>query len=157
MFLRSVAIENFRAVTSVRFELDRSTTVLIGENGSGKTSIFDALAACLGVRDDDSGVCFEQPDFRPLTDVPAPIRIVLTFVEAEPGEWDAALREMLGATVVPAEEGRLAIHWQTRAVWNPDTGAAEVTGAFLDAKGEVIDEGCVPERVAELRNAHSHR
>ena len=138
MFLRSIAIENFRAVTRVRFDLDPDTTILIGENGSGKTSIFDALAACLGIRDDAAPV-FLRSDFRPPSGGASPIRVDLTFEETEPGEWDPELRRLLGPVIVPADGARAAIHWRTRAVWNPNAEGAEVTCAFLDAGGEVIE------------------
>lgn len=39
----SVSIENFRCIRHAKISFDRSITVLIGKNGSGKTSILDAI------------------------------------------------------------------------------------------------------------------
>ncbi len=41
MILRTFRIENFRGITKLELELDR-TTVLIGENNTGKTSVLEA-------------------------------------------------------------------------------------------------------------------
>ncbi len=46
MFLIKVAIENFRGLKSLTLFLDK-TTVLIGENNCGKTSILEAIRLCL--------------------------------------------------------------------------------------------------------------
>src|SRR6266853_1433924 len=44
-------IENFKkfAKTDKPFELHRQFTLLVGDNGSGKTSVLDALAVALGL------------------------------------------------------------------------------------------------------------
>lgn len=42
-----LTLENFRNYENLTIELGRSITLLIGENGAGKTSILDALAALL--------------------------------------------------------------------------------------------------------------
>ncbi len=44
MKLKSVKIENFRAIKMLELELHPQLTVLVGENGAGKTSVLDALA-----------------------------------------------------------------------------------------------------------------
>ena len=46
MKLIRLDIENFRGIKALSVPLD-DTTVLIGENNSGKSSILDALRACL--------------------------------------------------------------------------------------------------------------
>lgn len=49
MKLRRLEIENFRGITSLDLEL-KGTTVLIGEDNTGKTAVLDALRFAL--RDD---------------------------------------------------------------------------------------------------------
>ena len=44
---QSVKIENFRCIRRANIDLDGRITVLIGKNGSGKTSILDAIASAL--------------------------------------------------------------------------------------------------------------
>ncbi|MCH5372643.1 MAG: DUF2813 domain-containing protein, partial [Planctomycetes bacterium] len=81
MLLRRIQIENFRGIArgEVNFGF---TTILIGENGVGKSAILDALALCLdaGV---GGGFAFGPHDVRRTqTAKSLPIRIVLTFVKA---------------------------------------------------------------------------
>jgi predicted ATP-binding protein involved in virulence len=47
--LNHVELQNFRGVEELKLEFDPKLTVLIGENGSGKTTILDALASLLQV------------------------------------------------------------------------------------------------------------
>ena len=48
MKLKSVTIENFRAIEHIHLPLHQQLTVLVGENGTGKTSILDAISLVLG-------------------------------------------------------------------------------------------------------------
>ena len=48
MKLRSVEIENFRAIKQLKLSLDESLTVFHGDNAHGKTSALAAIAAALG-------------------------------------------------------------------------------------------------------------
>ena len=48
MKLRSVEIENFRAIKQLKLSLDDSLTVFHGDNAHGKTSVLAAIAAALG-------------------------------------------------------------------------------------------------------------
>ena len=48
MKLKSVEIENYRAIEKLKLPLDPSLTVLHGENGYGKTSVLSAIAVGLG-------------------------------------------------------------------------------------------------------------
>ena len=48
MKLKSVTIENYRAIENLELSLDQSLTVLHGANGHGKTSVLSAIAVGLG-------------------------------------------------------------------------------------------------------------
>jgi len=48
MKLKSITIENFRAIEHIHLPLHQQLTVLVGENGTGKTSILDAISLVLG-------------------------------------------------------------------------------------------------------------
>jgi predicted ATP-binding protein involved in virulence len=42
--VRSINIENFRCINQAEIEFDPNITILVGRNGSGKTSVLDAIA-----------------------------------------------------------------------------------------------------------------
>jgi predicted ATP-binding protein involved in virulence len=44
-----IELNSFRGIDKMKLDFDKKLTVLIGENGSGKTSILDALASLLQV------------------------------------------------------------------------------------------------------------
>jgi len=91
MLLRSVRLENFRAVKSAKISFDR-TTVLIGENDCGRSSVMEAIAIALGWKSTDGGFSFRPFHFhRPLgeaSSVTPSISIALEFGESAPGEWN---------------------------------------------------------------------
>jgi len=58
VFLRSLEVENFKGIVSGRLDLD-DTTVLIGENDCGRSSLLSALAVVLASGDGD------RPTVRP--------------------------------------------------------------------------------------------
>lgn len=48
MKLQNLKIEGFRGIESLELTFDERLTVLVGENGAGKTTVLDALAILLG-------------------------------------------------------------------------------------------------------------
>ncbi|MYA90377.1 MAG: ATP-binding protein, partial [Synechococcus sp. SB0663_bin_10] len=48
MKLRRVSLENFRGKQATELKLGSRLTLLMGENGSGKTTYLDAVAIALG-------------------------------------------------------------------------------------------------------------
>ena len=92
MKLRRLEIENFRGITKLDLGIG-DTTVLIGENNTGKTAVLDALKFALRSIKTRRGCSFEEYDFHLPTsnsepsDAPA-ISIRLTFKEDTPGDWD---------------------------------------------------------------------
>ncbi len=92
MKLRRLEIENFRGITKLDLEIG-DTTVLIGENNTGKTAILDALKFALRIIKSRRGCAFEEYDFHLPTpnsepsDAPA-ISIRLTFKEDQPDDWE---------------------------------------------------------------------
>ena len=79
MKLKSVEIENYRAIEHLRLPLDPSLTVLHGDNTCGKTSVLSAIAVGLGVvptlLPDVSGTGFLKKDRRRLAPF---VRVALT-------------------------------------------------------------------------------
>lgn len=48
MYLAKLRIENYRAIRNATLSCENGITVMIGENGCGKSSVLNALEACLG-------------------------------------------------------------------------------------------------------------
>ena len=98
MLLRSVRVENFRAVKSARITFD-PTTVLIGENDCGRSSVMEAVALALGWNAGEGEFLFQT--FHVHRTVPAEssaapsILIALEFRESIEGEWDGQDFEVL--------------------------------------------------------------
>jgi len=95
MRITSVRIENFRGLKELELGFDE-TTVLIGENNSGKTSVLDALKLCLRDLGPRRRVVFDSFDFHLKDDAAEPhsadpIKIEIRFSEGSEGEWDSPL------------------------------------------------------------------
>lgn len=108
MFLRSLEIRNFRSIRRGRLDFD-DTTVLIGENDSGKSSLFDALGLALGPAEDPPR--FEAHHFHrnggePSAPPVGPIQIRLVFEERQAGEWDGIDRGELNPLLEPRARRR---------------------------------------------------
>ena len=93
MYLESLSIRNFRGIRKARVNFDK-TTVIIGENDSGKSSLLDALGRVL--LPTTAGVPLFEPQHFYRESLAAsgrpagPIQLELTFRENRSGEWDAA-------------------------------------------------------------------
>ncbi|MCI9597058.1 MAG: AAA family ATPase [Firmicutes bacterium] len=48
MYLSNIHIENFKGIKNADFEFDRRVNIVIGNNGTGKTSILEAISVALG-------------------------------------------------------------------------------------------------------------
>lgn len=92
MKLRHIHIENFRGITNLDLPVG-DTTVLIGENNTGKTAVLDALRFALREIRSRKGCAFDSYDFHLPTPTSDPatspaISIRLIFREDSPGDWD---------------------------------------------------------------------
>jgi putative ATP-dependent endonuclease of OLD family len=144
MLLRSVRLENFRAVKSAKLSLD-ATTVLIGENDCGRTSILEAVALALGWQSGDCEFHF-QPAHFPLTHARGSetdtshraatvrervhISITLEFRETTAGEWDAGAFDLLRTSLPGAA--------RERSFWFEVTHDGETRWLFRSAHGKPL-------------------
>ena len=95
MIIKSISLDNFRSKSHLQLELGRRLTILIGENGSGKTSVLDGLAIGLGAiltyLPGVSGISFKNTDIRQVQNQKTPY----TRVRIETSEglvWDRTER-----------------------------------------------------------------
>lgn len=144
MKLRHVAIENFRGVCGLELELG-DTTVLIGENNSGKTAVLDALRFALRDVRYRRGCAFDPYDFHLpcASSEPAaapPISIRLTFREDAPGDWGDQQLGRLDRTKIAqiGEDGCASVILKVGAWFDPvaqdfvqDWQFQNLTGAAL--------------------------
>ncbi|HNG34813.1 MAG TPA: DUF2813 domain-containing protein, partial [Blastocatellia bacterium] len=109
MKLRRLQIENFRGLKNLELEFN-DTTVLIGENNTGKTAVLDAIKFALREVRSRKGCAFDAYDFH-LPHASAkpssapPIRLRLTFKEERPGEWgDERTGRLLRAKILQVDD-----------------------------------------------------
>jgi putative ATP-dependent endonuclease of OLD family len=98
MLLRSVRIENFRALRYAKICFD-ATTVLIGENDCGRSSVMEAVALALGWNSGESEFRF-KPFHVHRSEQASPsgarlVSISLEFCESTEGEWHREAFEIL--------------------------------------------------------------
>lgn len=147
MLLTRLAIKNFRGIKSLNLELSE-TTVLIGENNSGKTTVLHALRSCLNLlRANGRATIFEDFDFHfdgaaadPTS--ASPIEITLTFEESKPDEWTEEIERQLGGDasilMLIAPDDHLRIQLKVVAEFSKVSQEISTTFDFLDANGRPL-------------------
>ena len=99
MKLREIIVKNFRCLADVDIHI-QDTTVLVGENNSGKTALLDALKIALPRSQQGRGTPFDEYDYymSKVGDSPQTsdgIVIELWFREDKPDEWPSSLVQAL--------------------------------------------------------------
>lgn len=147
MLLTRLQIENFRGIKSLDLTLGE-TTVLIGENNSGKTTVLHALRACLQLlRGSGRASVFEDFDFHfdgassdPTT--APPIVITLTFEEAKPDEWSEEVERQLGGdasiVMLMPPDDHLRVQLRVTSEFSKVTQEVDTGFDFLDATGKPL-------------------
>lgn len=147
MLLTNLKIEHYRGIKSLELVLG-PTTVLVGENNCGKTTVLHALRACLNtLRSSGRASPFDEFDLHfdsraadPTT--APPIVITLTFEEVKVGEWSEEIEQRLGGdggviALMPPDD-RSRIQLRVSAVFSKVTQELETTFEFLDAAGSSL-------------------
>jgi putative ATP-dependent endonuclease of OLD family len=138
MRITRVRIENFRSIKHLDMELGE-TTVLIGQNNSGKTAILDAIRIALTRRWGQRGTGFTEYDIHLASDTDDPkaspgVAIELRAEEVTPGEWPDELQQGLDEIVqADPSTGRSFISLRVACAWNPATDSYEPAWTFLNA------------------------
>jgi len=133
MYLRTIRIENYRAVREASVTLDE-TTILIGENDCGRSSVIEALMLVLG----PPGETFEarlkpfhfhrQPD-----GTTGPLRVVLQIEEDSPGKWGLPGSVEHAFPLVPGR--RRQLDFEFRAVLDDATNQINYRCHWKPTKG----------------------
>jgi len=142
--LTHLRIENFRGIDALSLDLS-DTTVLIGENNSGKTTVLAAIRIALSELRSTRSNVFELYDFRLATptsepSTSPPIVFTLTFDEGTTGAWPTATTRRLNAAKilqvdVTRNTGKVIL--QVRATCS-STHEINVDVAFLDLSGATL-------------------
>ena len=142
MKLTTVEIRNFRCIKELSVNLDE-TTVLIGENNSGKTAFLEAIRICLERLRGRGRGPFNEYDYH-LSDegsTPAeadPIQIKLSFAETDSAPWMDEVAQALDELVAFDDEDRRQVTLRVTSSFDHN-GAGPVTDwDFLDANGNPL-------------------
>lgn len=95
MQLHEISAENFRAKEAVRLKLGSRLTLLIGENGTGKTTVLDAIAIALSVvfkylpdRKNIKGISFREGDILKKNGQELPYAFIKAICTNNGPKWD---------------------------------------------------------------------
>jgi putative ATP-dependent endonuclease of the OLD family len=144
MKVRRLQIENFRGIRGLDLTLG-DTTVLIGENNTGKTAILDALRFALKDIRSRKGCAFDTYDFHLATGESEPsaapkIHIRVTFQEDVAGEWGAPLLGTLTRAKIlqPDAEGRGTVIFEVSGGFDPVVRDFSHNWRFLNLEGDEL-------------------
>lgn len=142
MKLTTVEIRNFRCIKELSVDLDE-TTVLIGENNSGKTAFLEAIRICLERLRGRGRGPFNEYDYHLFDEGSAPadsdpIQIQLSFVETDSEPWtDEVVQALEGIVAFDAEDHRRVTLRVTSSFDRNGVGPA-TDWEFLDANGNPL-------------------
>lgn len=137
MFLESIDITNFRGIDRLSLRLEQST-VLIGENNTGKSTILDALLLALDsgfkgdrhkfVKDDHrlTGTSGHVPDGDTIS-------IVLRFAERQSDEWPEDATQKLRDVIQFDDAGMQSVTLRVQSVYDSATGESNPEWDFLNS------------------------
>jgi putative ATP-dependent endonuclease of the OLD family len=146
MHLRSIRIENYRAIREGSVSLEE-TTILIGENDSGRSSVIEALMLVLGPADANFEARIKPFHFHRRADgTTGPLRVILHIDEESPGRW--LLPDSI-QPVFPSISGKTrAMEFEFRAALDGTTDrvshscymkSADSAGPALTCSPDVLD------------------
>jgi len=155
MKLARFHIQNFRGVTDLTLELD-ATTVLIGENNTGKTSVLEALYTCMNRGLSRRATPFSEYDFHLSSqdaepaDAP-PLMLTLTFEEDSEDEWVVEIDQTFGNAIQVLDDSRKRLAFRVTSKFEKATKDFAVEWCFLDKDGNLLPTAKQPKLVTDLQ------
>ena len=149
MYLKEATIKNFRSLKNVHISFE-DTTILIGENNAGKSTILDAIR--IGLNKAIGRTSFDDYDFYMNDIIKSPkesegIKITLVFEERTPGEWEGYISDTFVEAIQYIDAEKASIIIEANALYNEVTGDIEAKTSFLN-----IDYDPIVGRVQNLVN-----
>ncbi len=140
MFLKEVKVQNFRSLKNVDITFDEST-ILIGENNAGKSTLLDAIKK--GLSRTGTRFLFDDYDFFMDSEMSSPkdsdgIKIILIFEERTLDEWEGFISDTFIDALQYLDGEKASILLQTTASYNEVTSDIEVKTVFLNNEFEPI-------------------
>lgn len=134
MFLKEVKVQNFRSLKNVDITFDEST-ILIGENNAGKSTLLDAIKK--GLSRTGTRFLFDDYDFFMDSEMSSPkdsdgIKIILIFEERTLDEWEGFISDTFIDALQYLDGEKASILLQTTASYNEVTSDIEVKTVFLN-------------------------
>lgn len=143
MKLRHVKIRNFRCLVDVDIPID-DTTILIGENNSGKTAFLEAIRVVLSRGLFGGKSVFDEFDYHLSKQADTPesvpgIEIELIFREDHVSEWSAELFQSLTEVIQTDVERQInLIILRVNSAYDPQTKSILTKAEFLDVNHQPI-------------------
>ncbi len=156
MKLTRLFIENFRGITNLDLEL-AETTVLIGENNTGKTSTLEALHTCMSRGLTRRANPFSEYDFHLASNdcepsTAPPITITLTFEESALDEWPEEIDQAFNNAVQLLDDGRKQLIFRVASRYDLPTRDFAVEWTFLDKEKSPLPTARQPKLVTDLQS-----
>ena len=143
MRLTNVTIRNFRCIRELSLDLDE-TTILIGENNTGKTAVLEAVRSCLERLRGRGRRQFGEYDYRLAHEAASPtdadpIDIELAFVESDTEPWADEVGQTLADIVAfDTDNHSRRITLRVASQYDSDVKDFITDWNFLNAKGEPL-------------------
>ncbi len=145
MRIATLEVANYRGIASARIDFD-DTTILIGENDCGRSSLLSALHLALASGEPDRPLLQDHHFHRtPGGDFAGPLGIALQMVETRAGEWDAGRLPALGPLLGPRGPKRRSLSLRIEA----DPAGHREPGWVI--RGDAGEGRSQPGQLAELR------
>ena len=154
MFLERIDIANFRGIRNLSMKLDK-TTVLIGENNTGKSTILEALQICLSHSLTRKGGIFSEYDYHLPQKESQPadsdaVEITLHFAEQAENEWPDEVLQRFSNAVQADENERQSVIIRVRSKYDDATDDFVTTWDFLDLAGNELTNAKDPRYIFSL-------
>ena len=139
MKLTKVAIRHFRCIKNLGLDLDE-TTVLIGENNTGKTAVLAAIRYCMERLRGRGRGPFNEYDYHLVSDEASPseadpMEIDLSFAESEAEAWPEEVTQALEKVVAFDSEDYATVTLRVKSWFDRKAGEFTTDWDFLNADG----------------------
>ena len=155
MFIDQIDIKNFRGIRNLSLKLDE-TTVLIGENNTGKSTILAALESCLSRNLNRRDSAFSEYDYHLPEKDSEPmdsdgIEITIRFHERFENEWPDEVLQALAQAVQTTDDGKQSVIFRVQSSYHEDVDDFVTSWDFLDLAGNELIAAKAPVNLIELQ------